>query len=146
MRRIYSHIYKIILTFVVLLSLSVCVFAAERSASNASEFYQAMYEGIAGLETEFSIRLQGDFSRMFFRVDDVWGVDQVRAMAVSLPNEDGTGADVPMMNIEELACSREGDLIKFRGKYLLDNDQLAWVNTQIDLTQRIGARTVDERF
>lgn len=132
MRRVRSFLLKITLTLVVLCSLSVFAFAAERSASNPTEFYQAMYAGLSGLETEFSIRLEGDFSRMFLRVDDIWGVEQVRAMAVALPNEDGTGADVVMMNIEKLACSREGDVINFRGQYLLNNEQMAWVNTQLD--------------
>jgi len=132
MRRVRSVLFKITLTLTVLFSLSVCVFAAERSASSPTEFYQAMYAGLSGLEPEFSIRLEGDFSRMFLRVDDIWGVEQVRAMAVALPNEDGTGADVAMMNIETLSCSREGDVINFRGQYLLNNEQMAWVNTQLD--------------
>ena len=132
MRRVRSCLLRISFALAVLFALSLCVFAADRTASTQQEFYRAIFEGLSGLETEFSIRLQGSLPRTFYRVDDVWGVEQVRAMAASLPNDDGKGADVAMMNIETLGCSREGDTIRFRGKYLLNNDQLAWVNTQLD--------------
>ena len=132
MRRVRASFLRISFALAVLFALSLCVFAADRTASTQQEFYRAIFEGLSGLETEFSIRLQGSLPRTFYRVDDVWGVEQVRAMAASLPNDDGKGADVAMMNIETLGCSREGDTIRFRGKYLLNNDQLAWVNTQLD--------------
>ncbi len=132
MHRVRSSLIKIALVLVVLFALSVCVLAADRTAGSMQEFYQAMFDGLSGLEETFTVRLQGDLPRTINRVDDAWGVEQVRAMAANLPNENGTGADVAMMNIENLACSREGDVIRFRGKYLLNSDQLAWVNTQLD--------------
>ena len=132
MHRVRSYFLKIALTLVVLAALSVCVLAADRTASNEKDFYRAMFDGIAEQENSFFIRLEGKLSQSFYQIDDSWGVDQVRAMAVVVPNTDGTGADVAMMNIETLSCKREAGGIRFSVKYLLDKEQLAWVNTQID--------------
>lgn len=132
MRRIQTHLLRITLLLAAVLTLSAVAFAADRSATTAEQFYTAMFEGLSGQESDFSIKLDGALSRQLHRINDDWGVEQVRAMAVVVPNEDGRGADVAMMNIENLTCYRVGDSIFFRAKYLLDREQLAWVDTQLD--------------
>ena len=98
MHRVRSSLMKIALVLLVLFMLSVCALAADRTAGNMQEFYQAMFEGLSGLEETFTIRLQGELTRLLVRVDDVWGVEQVRAMATALPI-------FPLSNSSASSCS-----------------------------------------
>ena len=132
MRRVQNHLLKITLLVAAVLALSVFAFAEDRTATTPEQFYSAVFEGLSAQENSFAVQLDGALARQLYHITDDWGVQQVRAMAVVVPNEDGKGADVAMMNIESLSCYRVGDRIVFRAKYLLDKEQLAWVDTQLD--------------
>ena len=115
--------------------LVLCIFAgaADHTAGNIEELYTVIFENLKAQDTEFTVEYNGP-------VEDLPVVNTLislpllsRGMTANLPNPDGTGPDVHMMNIREARCTAgENNELTMYFTYLLDHSQLAWVDTQVD--------------
>lgn len=115
--------------------LVLCIFAgaADHTAANIEELYTVIFENLQKQDTEFTVEYTGPMGDLPV-VNRLISLPLLsRGMTANLPNPDGTGPDVYMMNIREARCAagENNELIMYF-TYLLDHSQLAWVDTQVD--------------
>ena len=123
----------ILLTAVVAVALCAAVLAADYTAENGRELYLAMKDAMSQQKKEFTVDFYGDeIPAAAAGRGLVNPAILARGMTAELPNDDGTGADTLMLNIKEASAFMVGATIYFRFDYLLDPQQLAWVDTQVD--------------
>ena len=134
-----KSIKKLLVLVAVLLALCVFAAAADHTAANLEELYQILFENLKEQDDAFTVTYTGARSDLPLNGEFVSVPILARDMTATLPNPDGNGPDVHMLNILEVRCGNadNGDL-EFFVKYLLDTQQLAWVQTQVaDIAQSL---------
>ena len=126
-----KQLRKIFLLLAVLAVLCVFAAAADHTAATAEELYQILFENLSLQDTYFTVDYTGP-QAVLYDGENMSAPALVRNMAAGLPNTDGTGADVVMMNILKAHFSKVGTQVFFTFEYLLTPQQLAWVDTQAD--------------
>ncbi|MBQ7565951.1 MAG: S-layer homology domain-containing protein [Oscillospiraceae bacterium] len=126
MQKLSRMLRALLITALLVAAVALCAAAADYTASNDGELYRAIYDALTDQKTTFTVEYSGkDMSRAS-------PVAMIRSMAANLPNEDGNGGDVLMMNLVTANCVRLGNTLTFTAQYLLDKQQLAWTYSQVD--------------
>ena len=128
-----KFIKRTLLLLTVLLTLCVFAAAADHTAANIEELYGILFENLREQDGQFTVTYTGDPQDLPKSGDFVSVPVLARDMTAYLPNPDGSGPDVHMLNIKEVRCGNadNGDL-EFFVEYLLDAQKLAWVDSQVD--------------
>ena len=141
-----KHLKRMLVLLTVLLTLCIFAGAADHMAASIEELYTILFENLKEQDPAFTVTYTGD-KRDLPLVDQFVSVPILaRDMTATLPNTDGTGPDIHMLNIKEVRCGNadNGDL-EFFVEYLLDAQQMAWVNTQVDsIAQQLQLDSMDD--
>ncbi len=131
MKQLSHCLRKILLVLAVLATLCAVAAAADHTAATAEELYEILFENLTRQDTYFTVDYTGP-EEVLYDGETMSTPALVRDMAASLPNPDGTGADVVMMNIRQAHFSKVENQLFFTFEYLLSPQQMAWVDTQAD--------------
>ena len=128
-----THFFRrALLTALVLLLCTVAVFAAETTQA----FYQELFDHLSSQDQIFVITFNGDPAELGVNTGKPHGIDQgistmLNRMAVYV-NAENVALDVTKMNLNDLEGFYDGQSFTFAAEYLLDKEQLAWVNGQVE--------------
>lgn len=123
---------RFLLLFAALLMLCTLALAADHTAATKEELFGIIYDNLKAQDTYFTVDYTGPEEILYHDPGDtvLSCAAIVRNMAASLPNPDGTGGDLYMMNINKASCTKVDTQLFFAFEYLLDPQQLAWVDAQ----------------
>lgn len=127
-----KYMKRLFLLLAVVLSLCLFAAAADHTAATKGELYALLFENLQEQDDYFSIEYTGNMADLPRENGTVSPALLVREMSAALPNPDGAGPDVLMMNIREIRYTQANKLLAFTVDYLLDAQQLNWVDTQAD--------------
>lgn len=126
MRKFERTIRRLLLAALLLLTLTAAAYAADYTAQGVTGVYSALHDAMLAQKAEFTIEVPENLQL------ERNGAILVRGMGAYYPNPDGSGADLQMVNITDATYFRNGNTLYFRMHYLLTQEQLAWVDTQVE--------------
>lgn len=123
---------KGLLLLAVLLLLCTMAAAADHTAGTVEELYTVLLENIKEQNPAFSVTYTGAESDLPQVSREQFVPSLVRHMNANLPNNDGTGPDLYMMNIRNASYQKADNEYHFTMDYLLNPEKLAWVDNRVE--------------
>ena len=124
---------RFLLLLLLLAALCTAAAAADYTAANIEEFCVILFDRLKEQDPQFSVEYTGT-ERLPTSEDGLFSLALLaRTMNATLPNTDGTGPDLQMLNIEGARCTKEGDrTLNINIDYLQTPEQIAYVNEKAD--------------
>lgn len=110
--------------------------AAVGAVDTTKAFYRELFDHLYAQDETFVISFDGDPAELGVQTGERFGISQgvstaLNRMAVYV-DVDPVKLDTTRMNLNELEADYDGRNFTFTAEYLLDKEQLAWVDGQVD--------------
>ena len=117
------------------LAVLLCVVAVSATKS-PQEFYQELFENLSEQKRLFTITFDDDPAILRIDPSSSYKINStvskpLNQMSVSV-EADNVALDLAKMNLDSLECIYDGSHFTFYAQYLLDKEQLAWVDDELD--------------
>lgn len=110
--------------------------AAVGAVDTTKAFYRELFDHLYAQDETFVISFDGDPAELGVQTGDRFGISQGVSTALNrmsvYVDVDPVKLDTTRMNLNELEADYDGRNFTFTAEYLLDKEQLAWVDGQVD--------------
>lgn len=129
MQRFKKILITLIFVIAATAAVSVAAWAAD-TAANTTELYRVIRTNLLAQNETFSVEYTGNPSDLYEKGKLMDEITLIRSATALLP-EEGL-SDVALLNIEDASMERSGKSMIFHIKYLLDEQKLNYVASQVE--------------